>query len=123
MSLVKDATDTSQRRKNRCGVDDFLCGTCPKCRGKEEKRWDEIWKEKYADQEKRYYKKDIISHLIEHSGARSSLVTNAPIDSEDFLILSPDKAALSRLRAAGRRRRRIMRRGLLSRVLPESFAG
>lgn len=77
-----------KRPRNKCGVNNFQCGTCGTCRQKEEDRWNRIWEEKYGKQERRYYELDAMTRQTMYSPGRSSLSTQEPIDDLDMSPMS-----------------------------------
>mgnify|MGYP001562462972 CR=1 FL=1 len=104
------------RQRRFCGVNDLKCGTCKRCQKEEEERWNQIWKQKYGDQEARYYSRPALDRLEEYSRKQSSLVTNWPIVEEAFSLDGTERAEKSKLRAAGRRVK--VARAKLSRLSP-----
>jgi hypothetical protein len=82
--------------KNKCGIDGFACKTCARCRRAEDERWNKIWEQKFASQEKDYYRRGI-SYLRERqSPGQSSLNINWPIDEDVTNILSTPKGVSRR---------------------------
>ena len=94
-------TGTSEPK--RCGEHDYKCGICKRCQKEADERWNRIWKQKYGEQEARYYSQSPSDRQAEYSPKQSSLVTNWPIADEVCYLAGTARAAKSRVRSAGRR--------------------
>ncbi len=87
--------------KKLCGVNNFTCGKCPACQRKEEERWNSIWKQKYAEQEARYYDKNASFDPERRSFTQSSLNTNERIDTGDWTTFTRLRGRGGQENAAG----------------------
>ena len=87
---------------NKCGINDFKCGTCKACQKADNERWNTIWKQKFAPQESRYYSQDALSRQEQYSQKQSSLATNWPVLSEAYSLAGIDREGRLKKKAAGR---------------------